>query len=105
MRPARASLLVLLLAISFGACDDEPPPAPAYYDRVIQPILNSSCIRNQGGCHSDDGTGNALGNLDLTSYANTTRRRDVVRTYGSYPEPLLLLKASGGMVPPIPYKG
>src|SRR6185369_8304325 len=62
-------------------------------------------IRNQGNCHKDDGNGNALGNLDLTSYENATRRADVLRVYGSYPVALLLLKASGKQVPPIPYKG
>ena len=76
-----------------------------YYERVIQPILTQNCVFNQGACHKDDGNGNALGNLDLTSYANVTRRPDVLRTYGSFPVPLLLLKASGAMVPPIPYKG
>ena len=66
-------------------CDDQPPAGPQYYERVIQPILTQNCVFNQGACHKDDGNGNALGNLDLTSYANTTRRRDVLRTYGSYP--------------------
>jgi hypothetical protein len=96
----RVAIFAILL---FGACDDTPPPAPDYYNRVIQPILTASCIRNQGGCHKDDGTGSALGNLDLTSYENTTRRKDVTRTYGSFPEPLLLLKGAGpGTI--IPYK-
>src|SRR6476619_4579571 len=85
----------------FSACDDQPPAGPQYYERVIQPILTQNCVFNQGACHQDDG--NALGNLDLTRYANTTKRRDVLRTYGSFPVPLLLLKASGAMVPPIPY--
>ena len=33
-----------------------------------------------------------LGNLDLTSFENVQKRRDVLRTYGSYTQPLLLLK-------------
>jgi len=98
-------VLVLGLVLGCAACGDDAPKAPQYYERVIQPILTASCVRQQGACHKDDGTGNALGNLDLTSYASITRRRDVLRTYGSYPVPLLLLKASGGDVPPIPYKG
>jgi hypothetical protein len=100
----RLYLLAALAAFSIG-CDDTSPDAPQYYERVIQPIFTASCVRQQGGCHKDDGTGNALGNLDLTSYANVTKRRDVLRTYGSYPVPLLLLKASGAAVPPIPYQG
>ena len=35
----------------------------------------------------------ALGNLDLTSFENVQKRRDVLRRYGTYPKPLLLLKA------------
>jgi WD40-like Beta Propeller Repeat len=103
MRP----LLLMMPLLATAACDNGPPAAPMYFERVIQPILTTSCVRGsgQGGCHVDDGTGNALGNLDLTSYAGVTRRRDVLRAYGSYPLPLLLLKASGANVPPIPYQG
>ena len=70
----RISLLLALVAVG---CDDQPPGGPQYYERVIQPILTQNCVFQQGACHKDDGNGNALGNLDLTSYANTTRRRDV----------------------------
>jgi hypothetical protein len=95
-----------LLACAVVLCGcDEVPDAPHYYERVIQPILTNSCVRNQGGCHKDDGSGNAFGNVDMTSYVNLTRRRDILRSFGAYPVPLLLLKASGAQVPPIPYKG
>jgi hypothetical protein len=98
----RSILFSLLLLVG---CDEGSPDAPKYYQRVIQPILTNSCVRNQAACHQNDGTGNALGNLDLTSFEALNRRRDVLRNYGSYPVPLLLLKASGAAVPPIPYKG
>jgi hypothetical protein len=88
-----------------AACNEPPPAAPQYFERVIQPILTSNCAFNQGACHKNDGTGNALGNLDVTSYAAITKRRDVLTTYGSFPLPLLLLKATGSLVPPIPYGG
>lgn len=107
LRPLSIACRLLPVAcclLLFG-CDDQPPAGPMYYERVIQPILTQNCVFNQGACHKDDGNGNALGNLDLTSYANTTRRRDVLRSFGSFPVPLLLLKASGANVPPIPYKG
>jgi WD40-like Beta Propeller Repeat len=97
--------LILTLALVAVGCDDQPPAGPKFYQRVIQPILTQNCVFNQGACHKDDGNGNALGNLDLTSYAAVTKRRDVLRSYGSFPVPLLLLKASGAQVPPIPYKG
>src|SRR6185295_17926140 len=92
-----------LLLLTAGC--DEVPGGPHYYARVIQPILTNSCVRNVGGCHEDDGSGNAAGNIDMTSYEKLTRRRDILHTFGSYPVPLLLLKASGPEVPPIPYKG
>ena len=102
MRPRHALALLSLLAVG---CDSPPAAGPQYYERVIQPILTQNCVFNQGACHKADSNGNALGNLDLTSYANTTKRKDVLRAYGSFPVPLLLLKASGPQVPPIPYKG
>ncbi|HEX4460864.1 MAG TPA: hypothetical protein VIA18_22950, partial [Polyangia bacterium] len=98
------SCLALPLLAAAG-CDDKAPPGPMFYERTIQPILTQNCVFNQGACHKDDGHGNALGNLDLTSYANLIRRKDVTRTFGSFPVPLLLLKATGAAVPQIPYKG
>jgi hypothetical protein len=104
----RKILLTLLIMIAGcdAGCDSGPAPGPQFYERVIQPILTQNCVATGSGiCHKDDGTGNALGNLDLTSYVNITKRRDVLRTFGSYPVPLLLLKATGPTVPPIPYSG
>ena len=49
-------------------------------------------------------TGTALGNLDLTSFEGVQKRRDVLRTYGSYPQPLLLLKALPEEQVQIPYQ-
>ncbi len=103
LRSAGLVGLVVSAVLPLGGCDDQPPAAPQYYERVIQPILTANCVFNQGACHKDDGAGNALGNLDLSSYAAISKRRDVLRTYGSFPLPLLLLKASGSAVPPIPY--
>ncbi len=105
MRYALLALSALCLLLSLPGCKDQSPAAPMFYENFIQPILTNSCVRNQGGCHENDGKGNALGNLDLTSYANIIRRRDVLRTFGSYPVPLLLLKAAGPQVPPIAYQG
>src|SRR5262247_1868066 len=85
----RSSTICLALALALCVagcvgCDDGPPPAPKYFERTIQPILTQNCVFNQGACHKDDGHGNSLGNLDLTSYAAVTRRRDVLRNYGSF---------------------
>jgi hypothetical protein len=98
-------LLLMLLVVSAG-CDHPPAAGQQYFERVIEPILSQSCVSTGSGpCHQADKAGNALGNLDLSTYENVTKRRDVLRTFGSYPVPLLLLKASGATVPPIPYSG
>src|SRR5262249_31212064 len=59
-----------------------------------QPIFNNFCVGNTSPCHRiNDDTKTSLGNLDLTSFDNVQKRRDLLRTYGSYPQPVLLLKA------------
>ena len=97
-------------AAALGGCHANEAPEQHFYDVHIQPIFNSFCVGNTSPCHSlapDTTTGQstALGNLDLSSFEGVQRRRDVLRTYGSYPQPLLLLKA----LPPdsiqIPYQG
>src|SRR5205085_922230 len=62
--------------------------------RSISPILTTSCVRtNTGaGCHVVDPKGNALGNLDLSSFDGLNRRRDLLVDYGPYGQPALLLK-------------
>jgi hypothetical protein len=63
-------------------------------------------VGNTSPCHRiDQGTKTALGNLDLSSFDGVQKRRDVLRTYGSYPQPLLLLKAVPEDTVPIPYQG
>jgi hypothetical protein len=77
-----------------GGCLTKEPPEAHFYDQHIQPILKSFCVGNTSPCHAiDPETGTALGNLDLTSFDGVQKRRDVLRTYGSYPQALLLLKA------------
>src|SRR5687768_1817216 len=93
--------LVSLLAVTVlfaSACDDEDPGGDDYYARVIQPILTASCATGTSGCHRADPADPfafAAGNLDLTSFENVHKRPDVLRTYGPYPVPLLLIKAVG----------
>jgi hypothetical protein len=79
-----------------GGCQSTPPDGEYYYDRMIQPILAQSCARGTSGCHAAD-PGDpfafAAGNLDVTSYDMLRRRPDLLRTYGPFPAPMLLLKA------------
>jgi hypothetical protein len=88
----RALLVVLLVP---AACAQQKPPERHFYEQQIQaPIFDRFCVGNTSPCHKiDPATGTALGNLDLSSFEAVQRRRDVLRTYGPYPQPLLLLKA------------
>jgi hypothetical protein len=77
-----------------GACTPPAPPKNETFERSIAPILTARCTISGGGaCHVDDGSGRAMGNLELSSYEAVTRRPDVLRRYGPYPYPLLLMKA------------
>ncbi len=87
--------LIGLVAMAAAACSGNVVlDLPPYHDEKIQPVFDARCTSSPDTpCHVDDGSGRAPGNLALTSFEDTTRRRDVLRRYGSYPMPLLLLKA------------
>ncbi|HTE52182.1 MAG TPA: hypothetical protein VK698_15115 [Kofleriaceae bacterium] len=85
-------------ALALGACGSDNPPGKTFYEREIEPILIGSCAGNTGGCHAVDDAdafGFAAGNLDVTSFENVQHRRDVLRPFGAYGVPLLLVKAVG----------
>jgi hypothetical protein len=105
LRFAVAAAAVALL----GGCRPSPPPEQHFYDVHVQPVFNTFCVGNTSPCHSlalDPTTGKntALGNLDLSSFEGVQKRRDALRTYGSYPQPLLLLKAMPPDEIQIPYQ-
>lgn len=83
-----------LVAAAVAACTTKEPQPSTYYERSINPILTTSCVRtNTGaGCHVADAKGNAFGNLDLESFEGTNRRRDLLVDYGPYGQPAFLLK-------------
>ncbi len=61
----------LLAAAAPGCAQREVESEGSYFDRKIGPILAGSCARSPTGslCHvTADERGNALGNLDVTSY-------------------------------------
>ena len=76
------------------SCDVPQVDSSTYYTRTILPILNVSCARtNTGaGCHVADAKGNAFGNLDVTTYDEISKRRDLLDNYGPYGRPALLVK-------------
>jgi len=77
------------------SCDVPPLDQTTYYERTILPILNVSCghTNTSVGCHISDAKGNAFGNLDVTTYDEITKRRDLLDNYGPYGRPALLAKA------------
>ncbi len=92
-----ATLLVAGLCVAGTACSD-PPPGQTYFSRNILPILEQKCVGNTSGCHNTnegDPFDFAAGNLDVTSFENIQKRRDVLTPFGAYPYPLLLIKAVG----------
>src|SRR4051812_74632 len=100
-----AGLGACAFAFAAAGCLSKQPPQQRFFDQHIQPILKTFCVGNTSPCHSiDQATGTALGNLDLTSFEGIQKRRDVLRTYGSYPHPLLLLKALPEDAVMIPYQ-
>jgi hypothetical protein len=76
------------------SCTNKQPVQSTYFDTTISPILESSCVHTNTGasCHVADPNGNAVGNLDVSTYLAVSHRRDLLQVYGPYPQPALLLK-------------
>ncbi|HKE18292.1 MAG TPA: hypothetical protein VKB80_25615 [Kofleriaceae bacterium] len=95
----RRALLGLAAAAAVASgCGSDNPPGRTFYQREIEPILIGSCAGNTGGCHAVDESDTfafAAGNFDVTSFASVQRRHDVLRPFGAYGVPLLLIKAVG----------
>jgi len=89
-----AGALAVAGAAASGACTTLQPQQTTFFQQTIDPILQSSCVRtNTGvGCHVSDAKGNALGNLDLSTYDQVIKRRDLLLEYGPYQQPALLVK-------------
>lgn len=107
-RPVRflvGAMASLAAASALPACHKTNAPEQRFYDLHVQPVFNTFCVGNTSPCHRiDPASGTALGNLDLSSFDAVQKRRDVLRTYGSYPQPLLLLKAIPEASVLIPYQ-
>ena len=91
--------LVLGLSLTAIACQrsDDEHVQSNYYDRKIGIALVQSCATSptKSGCHvAADDHGNALGNLNVTSYDLLSKRKDLFLRYGPYGLPALLLKAT-----------
>jgi hypothetical protein len=93
-----AGLLPLLTVALFAclpmACITKDPPSTTFFESNIAPVLSTTCVRSAtgSGCHVSDSHGNAFGNLDVSSYTDIDKRRDLLATYGPYGQPSLLVK-------------
>jgi WD40-like Beta Propeller Repeat len=92
----RSLIAIAALSVACASGCTRPQEATTtYYDRKIGPILISSCTTSpsQSTCHVNaDREGNALGNLDVSSYNDLILRHDLLLNYGPYGIPELLLK-------------
>ena len=90
--------LALGFLLTNSACNrDDDPGRTTYYDRKIAVTLVQTCATSptKSGCHvSADDHGNALGNLNVTSYDALSKRPDLLLRYGPYGFPALLLKVA-----------
>src|SRR4029078_5776830 len=85
--------LGMALLVCASGCHVKKPVEQTFYEEHIQTIFTQSCVNGTSPCHRvDPQTGVALGTLDLSSFESVQKRRDVLRTYANYPQPLLLLK-------------
>ena len=92
-------LSALVVVAAMLGCGGDNPPGETYYERRIEPILQNSCSGQTAGCHEvgvGDPFGFAAGNFDVTSFETVQKRRDLLRPFGAYGIPLLLVKAVGG---------
>jgi hypothetical protein len=98
MPGTKAPLLALICVVVAGCTRDEKLEGSTFYERKIGPVLHATCVSSptRSGCHVSQEGGNALGNLSLESYEDLSRRHDLLRDYGPYGVPGLLLK----VVPP-----
>lgn len=88
----------MLGALAVGACANPDIDSRTFFDQRIAPVLDENCVRGTADnlCHAESTQkpGEALGNLDLSSFEAIHRRPELLSTYGSYPEPVLLLKGT-----------
>lgn len=93
----RGLAALFLVGAALAGCSDSPK-GRTYFERNIQPILEQKCAGNTSGCHAveaGDPFAVAAGNLDVTTFENIQKRRDLLTPFGAYPFPLLLIKAVG----------
>lgn len=86
-----------LVAILATGCPNPEVETSTYFDQRIAPILVENCVNGPADnrCHieSPDLPGTAQGNLDLSSFDAIHKRPELLSSYGTYTDPVLLIKA------------
>jgi WD40-like Beta Propeller Repeat len=94
----RRGSLAAMIGLALAAGCGDSPKGRTFYERNVEPILLQKCAGNTSGCHAikeGDAFAVAAGNLDVTSFENVQKRRDVLIPFGAYPFSLFLIKAVG----------
>jgi hypothetical protein len=89
-------------SLAASGCKNPEAANRTYFDVRIAPVLTENCINGTADnkCHveftDEDGnpSGQAMGNLDLSSFDSIKKRPELLSPYGSYPEAVLLMKAA-----------
>lgn len=99
-------MLAGLCALTTVGCKNPEPEERTYFSTRIAPILLENCVNGTADnkCHiettviDDNGneiaTGEAMGNLDLSSFEAIKLRPELLSAYGSYQEPVMLIKGT-----------
>ncbi len=98
---AKRSMVAACLVLVTAACETRTPAASSFYDERIAPLVDVGCVQQTTGCHLASDTGEAVGNLDLSSYDALKQRSDVLPAYGPYPMGLLLMKVADPVQIPV----
>lgn len=105
MKSARfwvAAVPTMIGVVAVGGCKNPEAQDRTYFEVRISPILTENCINGTADnkCHVEftdaegKASGQAMGNLDLSSYETIKMRPELLTPYGSYPEAVLLMKAA-----------
>ncbi len=93
------------LLLFAAGCKNPQAEERTYFSTRIAPILNENCVNGTADnkCHvevktideqgNEVASGEAMGNLDLSSFEAVRLRPELLESYGSFPDPVMLIKA------------
>ncbi len=84
-----------------SACTNPAVESQTYFEQRIRPIVQENCVSGTADnrCHVESeegglGNGEAMGNFDMSSLEAIQSRPELLSAYGTYTDPVLLLKAA-----------